>query len=185
MAAAGVIGFAGNEMVAQWRITVGRRIGSAALVADGLHARTDGLTSLAVVLGAAGVALGFPAADPLIGMIISVMILFVLRDAAREVFRRLMNAADPDTVALAERTAVEVAGVMEAEGVRMCWIGHCLRAEVTVTVDPMLTVEQAHRIAHEVEHRLMHEVPRLTAAVVHTEPAVGAEHAHGVLAHHR
>jgi len=185
VAVAGLIGFAGNEIVAWWRISVGRQIGSAALVADGLHARTDGLTSLAVVVGAAGVALGFPAADPIVGLVISGAILFVLRDAAREVFRRLMDAADPDTVALAERTAAGVPGVVTAEDVRMCWIGHCLRAEVTVTVDALLTIEHAHRIAHEVEHRLVHEVPRLTAATVHTEPAVGAERAHGVLAHHR
>ena len=103
VAAAGVIGFAGNELVALYRIRVGRRIGSAALVADGLHARTDGLTSLAVVLGAAGVAARLPAADPIVGLLITVAILVVLRDAARDVFRRLMDAVDPDLVDAAER----------------------------------------------------------------------------------
>lgn len=110
VAAAGVVGFAGNELVARYRITVGREIGSAALVADGLHARTDGFTSLAVVLGAAGVALGFPAADPIVGLGITVAILFVLRDAAKEVFRRLLDAVDPATVELAEATARDVPG---------------------------------------------------------------------------
>ena len=184
VAVAGVAGFAGNELVARWRITVGRRIGSAALVADGLHARTDGFTSLAVVLGAAGVALGFPQADPIVGLVITVLILFVLRDAAREVFRRLMDAVDPVAVDRAERAAVEAPGVLGASAVRMRWIGHSLRAELSVAVDPALTVEQAHRIAHDVEHRLVHAVPRLTAAVVHTEPATGAEAAHELVAHH-
>jgi cation diffusion facilitator family transporter len=185
VAAAGVIGFLGNEIVARYRIVVGRRIGSAALVADGLHARTDGFTSLAVVLGAGGVALGFPLADPLIGLAITVAILFVLRDAAREVFRRLMDAVDPATIDLVERTASSVPDVVAAGQVRMRWIGHSLRAELAVTVDAALTVEQAHRIAHDVEHRLVHAVPRLAAAVVHTEPASRAVDAHEVLAHHR
>jgi cation diffusion facilitator family transporter len=178
---AGLVGFAGNELVARWRITVGRRIGSAALVADGLHARTDGFTSLAVVLGAAGVAVGFPAADPVIGLVITVAILFVLRDAAKEVFRRLLDAVDPAVVELAERTAAETPGVLSAGAVRMRWIGHRLRAELSVTVDADLTVQHAHRLAHDVEHRLVHAVPRLIAAVVHTEPAVGAQAAHDLL----
>jgi cation diffusion facilitator family transporter len=170
LAAAGLIGFAGNEVVARYRVKVGREIGSAALIADGLHARTDGFTSLAVVLGALGVTLGFPQADPIVGLAITVAILFVLRDAAREVFRRLMDAVDPKTVETAERTASEVPGVAGAGQVRMRWIGHSLRAELAITVDAALTVTEAHAIAHRVEHRLTHAIPRLTAAVVHTEP---------------
>jgi cation diffusion facilitator family transporter len=178
VAAAGLIGFAGNELVARWRVRVGRRIGSAALVADGLHARTDGYTSLAVVASALGVALGFPLADPIIGLVITVAILFVLRDAAREVFSRLMDAVDPANVALVEHTANQVPGVHRAGQVRMRWIGHSLRTELAIEVDSMLSVQDAHDIAHQVEHHLMHTVPRLAAATVHTEPAAGAETAH-------
>ncbi len=170
VAAAGVVGFAGNELVARYRIAVGRSIGSAALVADGLHARTDGFTSLAVVLGALGVALGFPLADPLVGLGMTAAILFVLRDAAREVFGRLLDAVDPATVDTAEHTAAHVDGVRRTGDLRMRWIGHRLRAELAITVDPTLDVGQAHRIAHDVEHRLMAAIPRLTAVVVHTEP---------------
>jgi cation diffusion facilitator family transporter len=173
VAAAGVVGFIGNELVARYRITVGRQIGSAALVADGLHARTDGFTSLAVVLGAAGVGLGFPAADPIIGLLITVAILFVLRDAAKEVLRRLMDAVDPATVDLAERTARAIPGVRDVTDLRMRWIGHALRAELAVRVDADLTVQQAHQLTHDVEARLRHAVPRLTAAAILTEPAAG------------
>ncbi|WP_103347585.1 cation diffusion facilitator family transporter [Amycolatopsis sp. CA-128772] len=184
VAVAGVIGFAGNELVARYRISVGREIGSAALVADGVHARTDGFTSLAVVAGAAGVAFGFPIADPLVGLGITVAILFVLRGAAKEVFRRLLDAVDPASVELAERTARAVDGVLGARDLRMRWIGHHLRAELAVTVAADLTVEAAHALAHEVEHRLLHTIPRLTAVVIHTEPATGADRAHESVAHH-
>ncbi|GIL31359.1 DUF2218 domain-containing protein [Actinocatenispora comari] len=184
VAAAGVIGFAGNELVARWRVTVGRRIGSAALVADGLHARADGFASLAVVLGAAGVAVGIPLADPVIGLAITVGIAFVAVDAARQVFGRLMDAVDPGTVAAIERAAAGTDRVDRAYDVRVRWVGHSLRAELAVAVDATLPVGAAHRIAHEVEHRLIHAIPRLAAAIVHTEPA-DAGPAHGALAHHR
>ncbi|MEU4672954.1 cation diffusion facilitator family transporter [Amycolatopsis sp. NPDC023774] len=176
VALAGLVGFAGNELVARYRITVGRQIGSAALVADGLHARTDGFTSLAVVLGA--VALGFPAADPILGLVITVAILFVLRDAAKEVFRRLMDGVEPATVELAERTARAVPGVHDVADLRMRWIGHSLHAELAIRVESTLTVEQAHQLAHDVEHQLRHVTPRLATAVIHTEPTTGADSAH-------
>ena len=185
VAAAGVIGFTGNELVARCRITVGRQIGSAALIADGLHARTDGLTSLAVVLGALGVTLGFPLADPIVGLGIAIAIVFVLRDATKEVFRRLMDAVDPATVERAQHTATAVPGVRDVGAVRMRWIGHTLRSELSVTVDAELTVEQAHHIAHDVEHQLVHAIPRLTAAIVHIEPDTSTQIAHDALAHHR
>ena len=102
VAAAGLVGFIGNELVALYRIRVGRRIGSVALIADGLHARTDGFTSLAVLVGAGGVAVGFPLADPIIGLLITVAILTVLRTAVRDVFRRLMDGVDPALVDTAE-----------------------------------------------------------------------------------
>ena len=186
VAGAGVIGFAGNELVARYRIGVGRKIGSAALVADGLHARTDGFTSLAVVLGAAGVALGVPAADPVVGLLITVAILFVLRDAAREVYRRLMDAVEPELLAKAETSVAATAGVENVNEVRMRWIGHALRAEVDVAVDGTLPLDEGHRIAHDIEHRLLHDVPRLSAAIVHVSPRSAAGHAsHEIAAHHR
>src|SRR5207245_5165216 len=131
------IGFAGNELVARYRITVGRQIGHAALGADGLHARTDGFTSLAVVFGAIGVAVGIPAADPIVGLAITAAILLVLRDAAAEVLRRLLDAVDPATLDVVERAAADIPGVVGAGQVRMRWIGHALRAELAVTVDPV------------------------------------------------
>ncbi len=183
VAAAGVAGFAGNEVVARHRIAVGRRIGSAALVADGLHARTDGFTSLAVVAGAGGVALGWRWADPVVGLLITVAIVVVLKDAAREVYRRLMDAVDPGLVGTAERTLAGTPGILGVGRLRMRWIGHRLHAETDVLVSGSLTVVQAHAIAVEAEHRLLHAVPRLVAATIHTDPATAT--AHDLVAHHR
>jgi cation diffusion facilitator family transporter len=184
VAGAGLIGFAGNELAARQRISVGRRIGSAALVADGVHARTDGFTSLAVLLGAAGVALGVPLADPVAGLGIAVMILVAARHAVRDVLHRLMDAVDPATVTLAERTAGEVASVHSVSRLRMRWIGHELHAELAVSVPAEITVAEAHRTAHEVEHALCHAIPRLATATVHAEPFNQATLAHANLAHH-
>lgn len=186
VAVAAVVGFIGNELVAQYRIRVGRRIGSAALVADGMHARTDGLTSLAVLVGAGGVALGWDAADPIVGLVITAAILVVLRSAAREVYRRLMDAVDPELVDLVERSLSATPGVLHVDEVRLRWIGHQLRAECRIGVADDLTVVESHRVAEEAEHRLVHDVPRLTAAIVHADPvsADGTDH-HLLSGHHR
>lgn len=186
VALAALIGFAGNEWVARYRIRVGREIGSAALVADGLHARTDGFTSLAVLVGAGGAALGWQLADPLVGLAITAAILLVLRDAAREVFRRVMDAVEPELVDRAEETLRRVEGVRDVGELRLRWIGHRLRAEVAVVVDGEATVRQAHAIAVDAEHALLHAVPRLTAALVHADPAPapGEADPHRTLAHH-
>ncbi|MFR0354052.1 cation diffusion facilitator family transporter [Streptomyces sediminimaris] len=186
VALAALTGFAGNEWVARYRIRVGREIGSAALVADGLHARTDGFASLAVLLGAGGSALGWRLADPLVGLAITAAIALVLRDAAREVFRRVMDAVDPALVDRAERALRAVPGVREVGELRLRWIGHRLRAEVAVVVDGDATVRAAHTIAVDAEHALLHAVPKLTAALVHADPAPapGQDDPHLALAHH-
>jgi cation diffusion facilitator family transporter len=171
VAAAALVGFAGNELVARYRINIGRRIGSAALVADGLHARTDGFTSLAVLLGAGGVALGWRQADPIVGLLISIAILGVLRSAATQVGARLMDAVDPALVEQARGAVAEVEGVLDVPELRIRWIGHSLRAEVHLTVDPGLSLAAAHDVAHHAEHHLLHRVPRLSAATVHASPA--------------
>nr|WP_093841702.1 cation diffusion facilitator family transporter [Streptomyces aidingensis] len=185
VAGAAVIGFLGNEWVARYRIRTGREIGSAALVADGLHARTDGFTSLAVLGAAGGAALGWDLADPIVGLLITAAILLVLKDAAREVFGRILDAVDPAVVGAAEEALRRVPGVAGVAGLRMRWIGHRLRAEVTLVVGGELTVRAAHDIAVAAEHALLHAVPRLTAALVHTDPApVPGHDPHAALAHH-
>lgn len=171
VAAAGLVGFVGNELVALYRIRVGKRISSAALQADGMHARADGLTSLAVVLGAIGVALGFPAADPIIGLLIAAAIVVVMVVAAREVFGRLLDSVDPTLVDTAYRELARQPGVLGVQRVRMRWVGLRLDADVELDVDPQLSLRQAHQLAHDAEHVLTHAIPKLNTAVVHAYPA--------------
>jgi cation diffusion facilitator family transporter len=181
---AALAGFVGNEWVALYRTATGRRIGSAALVADGLHARTDGFTSLAVVLGAGGTAIGWRWADPVVGLLITGAILFALKDAARAVHQRLMDSVDPETVAAAETTLRGTEGVLGVGQVRMRWIGHALRAEADIVVDHRHSVVQAHAVAVAAEHALIHAIPRLTAATVHTDHTPLGNDPHAPLAHH-
>ncbi|MGI8987310.1 MAG: cation diffusion facilitator family transporter [Nocardioidaceae bacterium] len=169
--AAGIVGFVGNEVVAVLRITVGREIGSAALVADGLHARTDGFTSLAVVAGAVGVMAGFPLADPIVGVIITAVILVILKGAATDVYRRLMDAVDPPLVERVEQVLLTTAGVRGVDRLRLRWIGHHLHAEVRLSVDADLALTAAHEISHLAQDRLRQGVPRLQDATVHVSPA--------------
>lgn len=182
---AAIIGFMGNEAVAVFRIRVGRQIGSAALVADGLHARADGFTSLAVLLGALGVWAGFPLADPLIGLLITAAILVIVKDTAVTMWRRLMDAVDPEVVNLIEDTATAVPGVEAAGGVRVRWLGHKLDAELHITVDEELPTRASHRIAEEVRHALFHAQPRLGVIHVHVNPCGhGGADPHATTSHH-
>jgi len=182
---AAVIGFLGNELVALYRIRVGRDIGSAALVADGLHARTDGLTSLAVLVGAIGVAAGFQRADPIVGLVITGAILFVLKSAARDIYHRLMDVVAPELVDQVETVLAAAPSVVAVDEVRIRWIGHQLRAEAQIQVACQLPLEEAHSIAEEAHHELLHQIPRLSAAVIHVNPCPHDDRGyHDRVAHH-
>jgi cation diffusion facilitator family transporter len=158
-------------LVALYRIQVGKRIGSAALRADGMHARADGLTSLAVVAGAVGAALGFPLADPIVGLVIAGAIGIVLIFAARDVFGRLLDRVDPDLVDNAVTVLAARPGVRAVRRVRMRWVGHQLEADAELDVDPSLSLADAHSVAHGAEHELAHAIPKLGSVIVHAYPA--------------
>jgi cation diffusion facilitator family transporter len=162
VAVAGLVGFAGNEIVAGYRIRVGRRIGSAALVADGLHARTDGLTSLAVFGAALGAMAGWGLADPIIGLVISVAIINVLRIAARDIYRRLMDRVEPDVVEGIEHQLHHVEGITDVGRVRARWVGHELHADADVAISGDLALDATNTILDTARLRLTSRVPRLT-----------------------
>jgi len=168
--AASLIGFLGNEAVAVFRIRVGKEIDSAALVADGYHSRADGFTSLAVLLGAIGVKLGFPLADPVIGLLITIAILGIVWQSAKAVITRMLDGVEPEVIDEIDHAARHATGVREVTEVRARWIGHRLQAEVNVAVDPKMSVSEGHAVAKEVHHQLLHHLKSLSGALVHVHP---------------
>jgi cation diffusion facilitator family transporter len=188
--AAAIVGFIGNEVVAVFRTRVGKEIGSAALVADGQHARVDGLTSLAVLIGAFGTLAGAPILDPIVGALITVAILFIVKDAALMIWHRLMDAVDPQVVHELEQAAAQaiegVAGAHKVEDFRVRWLGHKLQAELNLTVDEDMSTKDSHQCAEEVRHALFHTKPQLTSVIVHVEPdGHGGDDPHRLTQHHR
>lgn len=184
LAAASILGFLGNEAVAVLRINVGREIGSAALVADGYHARVDGLTSLAVLAGALGVWAGFPLADPLVGLAITLVILGIVWQSAKAVFTRMLDGVEPEVLDELTHAALHVDGVRQVTDARARWIGHRLRAELNIAVTPTIPIADAHAIAKEVHHQLLHHLPYLSQATIHVDPLEEAGDTHHHVAAH-
>ena len=172
VAFAGLIGFVGNEAVAVFRIRVGREINSAALIADGYHARTDGLTSLAVVVGALGVWLGFPLADPIVGLLITIVIFGIVWQSARSVLTRMLDGVEPGTVDEIAHAAEHVAGIKEVLDVKARWLGHHLHADVAILVDDKLSVADADRIGESLKQELFAHLPALSVANVRLHGSV-------------
>ena len=189
---ASVIGFAGNEGVAIFRIEVGKEIGSAALIADGYHARIDGLASLAVLVGVLGVWIGYPLADPLVGLLITLVILKISWESGKSVFARLLDSVDPEVTNEIRHAAVDVPGVIDVSEVRIRWLGHSLHAELNIAVQQNLSVEKGHEIANAVRHDLLHQLRYLATATIHIDPANASgekhhridEHSHDDLPSH-
>ncbi len=175
---ASVIGFIGNEAVAQFRIKVGKEIGSAALIADGHHARVDGLTSLAVLLGAAGIWLGYPKADPVVGLLITLAILRIVWDSGKSVFTRMIDGVDPEVVDEIREAVSLTPGVKGISEVRVRWLGHRLHAELNISVNAELSVAKGHEIAKEARHVLQHKLKYLSNATIHIDPVNASGEAH-------
>ena len=170
VAAAAIIGFIGNETVALLQIRTGKRIGSDAMVADGLHARTDGLTSLAVLIAVGGTLIGLPIVDPIIGILIGIAILFITKDAALRMWYRLMDAVDPKIVDEIEHAIGHVEGVQKIERVQARWVGHRLQADVVIVVDEDLGMRESHAVADTVERTLHDHLPHLATVTLHLHP---------------
>jgi cation diffusion facilitator family transporter len=184
VAAASLLGFFGNELVAVFRTRVGRRIGSEALVADGRHARADAWTSLAVLAGALGVWAGYPTADAIAGLLVTAAILGTVWESGRTIFTRMLDGVEPSLLSEVRQAAAHAAGVRAVTEVRARWVGHWLRAEVNVAVDDHLSVAEGHRIATEVREALLHHLPHLGDAIVHVDPVGEAgERFHQIAAH--
>ncbi len=170
VAFAALVGFLGNEGVAVIRLKVGREIESAALIADGQHARVDGFTSLAVLLGVVGVWAGYPIVDPLIGIVITVAILFIVKDATKAVWNRMIDGIEPEILGQIESVPLYVRGVKSVHQVRARWVGHKVYTDLQIATDPTISVGEAHKITDEVEAVLKNHVRSFGGAIVHVCP---------------
>lgn len=184
VAIASIIGFTGNEIVAQYRIKIGKEIGSAALVADGYHARVDGLTSLAVLVSAAGSWFGYPIFDPLISIAISILILRIVYSSSKSVILRLIDGVDPSFVEQIRSTGKKVIGVLDITEVRIRWLGHRLIADANIAVESNLPIDQAHEIAGRVRHELLHDLIFLSDVIIHVDPINASGEKHHEIAEH-
>ncbi len=183
--AAALVGVVGNEAMAQYKITVGRRINSVPLIADGQHSRIDGLSSLAALIGLVGVALGFPIADPIAGLVITVIILTVVYSTSKSVLQRLLDSIDPHIVPSIADAISDVPGVEAINDVRARWVGHTLHIAMNIEVDAELTLAKAHEIAEEVRHRLFHQIEGVSEVIIHTDPHNhDGKDPHELTAHH-
>lgn len=184
--AAALIGIVGNEVMAQYKISVGKRINSVPLVADGQHSRIDGLTSLAALIGLIGAALGFPIADPIAGLVITAVILTVVYSTGKSVVQRLLDSVDARIVPTIMDEARDVPGVEGVNEIRARWVGHTLHISMNIEVDAELTLTRAHEIAEEVRHRLFHKIQGVSEVVIHTDPhRHDGKDPHELTAHHR
>ncbi len=168
--AAAIIGCIGNEVVAQFRMKVGKEIGSAALIADGYHARVDGFTSLAVLIGAIGIWLGYPIIDPVIGMLITISILKIVFDSSKLVFTRLLDGVEPEVIDKVKNITESVEGVCEVTDLRVRWIGHRLHAEINASVATSLSVGEGHEIANAIREKLLENFSYLSGTTIHVDP---------------
>ncbi len=182
--AAALVGVIGNEALAQYKITVGKRINSVPLIADGQHSRIDGFTSLAAFIGLVGARLGFPIADPIAGLVITVVIITVVYSTSKSVLQRLLDAVDSRMVPNIIDIASTVPGVEHINEVRARWVGHTLYITMNIEVDAQMTLEKAHAIAEEVRHRLFHNINGVSEVIIHTDPHGHDVDPHALTAHH-
>jgi cation diffusion facilitator family transporter len=171
VALASVIGFVGNEAVAVFRIRVGRKMKSEALIADGYHARVDGWTSLAVLAGIAAVWFGYPLGDPIIGLIITVAIFGIVIQSGNAIFTRALDGIDPKIIREIRHVAGHVHHVKSVGEIRARWLGHRLHVEANIAVDPTMSVRDAHDVAKDFRHQLMHHLSYVSLVVVHVDPS--------------
>ena len=160
--AAGIIGallgIVGNQVVARYKLIVGRRINSATLIADARHSWLDALSSAGALLGLIAVALGQPWGDPLAGLVVTAFICHVGYQVTKDVVHRLADGVDPEVTTTAEAAAGSVPGVIHAHA-RARWTGRTLRVEIEGWVDPELTAKDADALGRQVAGQISRQLP--------------------------
>jgi cation diffusion facilitator family transporter len=156
--ATALVGILGNQVVARYKLRVGRRIQSATLISDAKHSWLDALSSAGALAGLVGVALGQRWADPVAGLVVTLFICHVGYEVTADVVRRLLDGVDDGVLVTAEHAATTVNGVGHAHA-RARWTGRTLRVEVEGWVNSDLTVASADRLGVEVAQAVHDAVP--------------------------
>jgi cation diffusion facilitator family transporter len=158
--AAAAVGIAGNQIVARYKLVVGRRIQSATMVADAKHSWLDALSSAGALIGLIGVAAGWLWADAVAGLIVTGFICHVGWEVSTEIAHRILDGVDPAVIATVEAVAAETPGVLHAHA-RARWTGRTLRVEVEGWVHADTTVADADRIGRLVATNLGSQIPEM------------------------
>jgi cation diffusion facilitator family transporter len=175
LAIAALIGFIGNELVAVFRMKVGREINSAALIADGQHALADGLVSLAVLVSAIFVGWGYPWADPAIGLVITGVLLKIVWESGQTIFSRLLDGVEPEVIHELHHAVNHVAEVEAVNSICARWLGHQLHAEIEIAVSGGLSIQAGQAIAEQVRTQLQQHLPYLGCANIRVVSLTTAE----------
>jgi cation diffusion facilitator family transporter len=157
---AAAVGIVGNQLVARYKLAVGRTIQSATMIADAKHSWLDALSSAGAMLGLIGVAVGWPWADAVAGLFVTGFICHVGWEVSSDIAHRLLDGVDPAVITTAEAVAAETAGVMHAHA-RARWTGRTLRVEVEGWIEASTTVADADRIGRAVADRLGAELSEM------------------------
>jgi cation diffusion facilitator family transporter len=166
------LGIVGNQVVARYKLVVGRRIQSATLTADARHSWLDALSSAGALLGLVGVALGLRWADAVAGLVVTGFILHVGWEVTRNLVVHLMDGVEPDLVDAAEQAALEVVGV-EHVHVRGRWTGRSLIFEVEAFVAATTTLGDAEVVRLAIESAVAAAVPACRAVLCSPRPMPG------------
>jgi cation diffusion facilitator family transporter len=156
--AGAAVGIVGNQLVARYKLVVGRRINSATLIADARHSWLDALSSAGALAGLVAVALGQPWGDPVAGLAVTAFICHVGYEVTADVMHRLADGVDPGVITRAEAAAGSVPGVIHAHA-RARWTGRTLRVEIEGWVDPEVTARDADAIGREVADEISRQLP--------------------------
>ncbi len=168
---AAVIGIVGNQLVARYKMRVGRAIKSAPLIVDARHSRLDAIASFGALIGLIGVALGFRQADPIAGFAITALIVHIGIDATRDVVSRLMDVHDDELAGEVASIARAIPGVRGLGDLRVRWLGRQAEVRLVIHVPPTMPMTEAHELAHRVQDRLRTQLPDTREITVEPAPA--------------
>lgn len=158
-----------NVFVTLWERRVGRRLGSEILIADASHTASDVFVSVGVIISLVLVQLGFPLADPIVAVLVSVAILYTAWDVIRQASATLSDSAriDPDRIC---DVVLSCAGVLGCHQIRTRGSAAEVYVDLHVQVDETRTVADGHRIAESVERAVAERFAEVVDVIVHLEP---------------